>query len=60
MCNRVAMGMACDECGYPYSEALIDTDFSIPHDILCCSIHGYDFMDESCNCWKCEEQPSLK
>lgn len=30
-CNRIDMRMACVECGYPYSEAMVDTDFSIPH-----------------------------
>ena len=31
MCNRVAMRMACAECGYPLSEAAEDTSFSIEH-----------------------------
>ncbi len=31
MCNRIDMRMECAECGYSYSEALIPTNFSIPH-----------------------------
>lgn len=34
----------------------LNADYSIPHDILCCSIHGYQYLDESWNCWKCEEE----
>jgi len=50
------MRMACDECGYPFSEAMVDTDYSIPHDLFCCSIHGYRFMSEDCVCHICEKK----
>lgn len=30
-CPRVAFRMACKECGYPYSEAAVDTDLRLPH-----------------------------
>ena len=36
-CSRVRARMACDECGYPLCEAMVDTDASIPHD---CTVRG--------------------
>lgn len=29
-CQRVKMRMCCEPCGYPYSEALVDTDPAVP------------------------------
>lgn len=32
------------------------TNVSMVNDFFACPIHGYDYMTESCECWKCEEQ----
>jgi hypothetical protein len=31
-CPRVAVRMECPECGYPFSEALLPLDPTIPHE----------------------------
>jgi len=31
VCPRVEMRMECPECGYPYSEAALELDTSVPH-----------------------------
>lgn len=31
LCPRVQIRMVCDECGYPESEALVNTDHRLPH-----------------------------